>query len=108
MNELKNIFHTLADINRLRIIQALSVSRKPVGELVESTGLSQPLVSHHLRVLKQNNIVSTTRKGPFVFYTINDTRTLEAIDLFVDIFLKHTVEGELKFSPEESLKEKEI
>lgn len=87
MEQLKNIFHTLADVSRLKILQAIGDTEKAVGEIVKATDLSQPLVSHHLRVLKQNNVVATSRKGAFIFYSIKDPKTLFAIYLFIDIHI---------------------
>lgn len=86
MDKIRKAFQTLADSNRLKILSALSESERAVGELVKTTSLSQPLVSFHLKVLKQNGFVTTVRKGPFIYYSVKDIRLLEAIDLFVEIF----------------------
>lgn len=80
MDSLKNTFQPLADTNRLRIIHAIGDNEKSVGEIVNTTGLSQPLVSHHLRVLKENDILSTNRKDPFIYYFIRDLKILYAIN----------------------------
>jgi DNA-binding transcriptional ArsR family regulator len=87
MDSLKNTFQTLADTNRLRIIHAIGDNEKSVGEIVNTTGLSQPLVSHHLRVLKENDILTTNRKGPFIYYFIRDLKILYAINLFIELFI---------------------
>ncbi len=94
MDRLKNAFQTLSDSNRLRIIQSIADKKKSVGELVKVTSLSQPLVSHHLRVLKENDVLSTDRKGPFIYYFIKDVRILFAINLFSEIFRKTKTESE--------------
>ena len=47
----------LAERNRFRIVEALRKGPKSVGELVEELGLPQPLVSKHLRVLRQAHLV---------------------------------------------------
>lgn len=86
MEKIKKVFQTLADSNRLKIIHSISDKEMSVGELVKITSLSQPLVSFHLRVLKQNGLMTTTRNGPFIYYSVKDKRLLNAIDLFVDIF----------------------
>jgi DNA-binding transcriptional ArsR family regulator len=86
MDRIKKVFQTLADSNRLKILHSISDSKMSVGELVKITRLSQPLVSFHMKVLKQNGFVATTRKGPFIYYSIEDKRLLKAIDLFLDIF----------------------
>jgi len=49
-------FEVLAEPNRRRILDLL-LTERPVGELVEGTGLSQPTVSKHLRVLREAGLV---------------------------------------------------
>ena len=83
---LQLIFQTLSDYNRLGIIRFICEKESSVGEIVKATKLSQPLVSHHLRVLKENGILETKRNGPFIFYYIRDKRILDAINLFLELF----------------------
>ena len=58
----------LADENRLRILLSLGNGRKPVSAIVEELGLSQPLVSHHLKELRRALLVTVERRGPFIYY----------------------------------------
>jgi DNA-binding transcriptional ArsR family regulator len=76
----------LADYNRLGIIRFICERESSVGEIVKATKLSQPLVSHHLRVLKENGILETKRNGPFIFYYLRDKKILDAINLFSELF----------------------
>ncbi len=85
IKKLQLIFQTLSDYNRLGIIRFICDKETSVGEIVKATKLSQPLVSHHLRVLKENCIVETKRKGAFIFYCIRDKKILEAINLFLEL-----------------------
>lgn len=48
----------VADSSRRRILDLLLERTRSVGELVELTGLSQPGVSKHLRILRDNGLVS--------------------------------------------------
>jgi DNA-binding transcriptional ArsR family regulator len=48
----------VADPSRRRILDLLLERTRSVGELVELTGLSQPGVSKHLRILRDNGLVS--------------------------------------------------
>jgi DNA-binding transcriptional ArsR family regulator len=48
---------TLAEPNRVAILDLLREGEQPVGELVRRLGLSQPGVSKHLRVLKEAGLV---------------------------------------------------
>ncbi len=75
------IFHkALADVNRLRIVRRLAEAPATVTELIEHVGLSQPLVSHHLRRLREAGLVAMERHGretvcslrPGVFDEVNE------------------------------------
>jgi DNA-binding transcriptional ArsR family regulator len=86
LKKLQLIFQTLSDYNRLLMIRFICEKERSVGEIVKESKLSQPLVSHHLRVLKENGILETKRNGPFIFYYIRDKRILDAINLVLEIF----------------------
>jgi DNA-binding transcriptional ArsR family regulator len=60
----------LSDGNRLRILQILSQRESCVCELIEQIGLTQPLVSYHLRRLREAGLVRTRRKAQWVYYSI--------------------------------------
>ena len=57
MATMTTIFEVLAEPNRRQILDLLRGGHRPVGELVEALGLSQPAVSKHLRVLKEAGLV---------------------------------------------------
>ena len=70
---------SLSDENRLRIILCVSNGKKSVSSIVEELGLSQPLVSHHLKELKRSLLVKIERSGPFIYYELVDSRILDVI-----------------------------
>jgi ArsR family transcriptional regulator, zinc-responsive transcriptional repressor len=70
---------SLSDENRLRIILCVSNGKKSVSSIVEELGLSQPLVSHHLKELKRSLLVKIERSGPFIYYELVDPRILDVI-----------------------------
>jgi DNA-binding transcriptional ArsR family regulator len=70
---------SLSDENRLRILLCVSNGKKPVSAIVEEMGLSQPLVSHHLKELKRSLLVNVERNGPFIYYELVDPRILEVV-----------------------------
>lgn len=70
----------LADENRLRILRALVGTEKPVSRLVEELGISQPLVSHHVKELRRALLVNVERRGPFVYCRLADPRLAELLD----------------------------
>jgi len=62
------LFRVLAEPVRLKLMEALTLKCKAVSTLVAEIRLPQPLVSHHLRVLKEAGIARAERRGSFVFY----------------------------------------
>ncbi len=68
----ERLFKVLGDENRLRILQALEQGERSVSEILEKTGLPQTLASFHLRTLREAGVVTTERKGPFIFYRLAD------------------------------------
>lgn len=62
------LLSALADPNRLTIIKGLTLECESVSAIVERTGLSQPLVSHHLRVLREQGLAWTERRGVYTYY----------------------------------------
>ncbi len=85
IGSLQLIFQTLSDANRLRIIKYINDSECSVTQIVEETKLSQPLVSHHLRTLRERQILETTRNGPFIYYRLRDKRLLSIFDSIIEI-----------------------
>ena len=62
------IFKTLADPTRLRLLGAMTLDCKSVSQLVDESGLSQPLVSHHLRILREAGLAKSGRRGIYMLY----------------------------------------
>jgi ArsR family transcriptional regulator len=63
LRELRVFHKALADVNRLRIVRRLVGGPASVGELIDTVGLSQPLVSWHIARLRAAGIVRSHRSG---------------------------------------------
>ena len=64
VRRLRVLYRALGDETRLRVIGLLAeVGPMPVGELSTRVGLSQPLISWHLRILRLAGLIDTTRQG---------------------------------------------
>jgi ArsR family transcriptional regulator len=66
-------FKAVADPARLRLLSF--IARQPAAEacvchLIEPLGLSQPTVSHHLKVLADAGLVTRERRGTWMFYRL--------------------------------------
>ncbi len=96
-------FRSLADENRLKILVNLSEGEKSVSEIVEQTGLSQPLISHHLKELKHSLIVKTERKGSFVFYELTEPTIVDLLKLTNQFVMELSEKNSSFFSSENKL-----
>lgn len=73
------LFKVLGSESRLWLLRLIAEEPRTVGALVEATGLSQPLVSQHLRTLRQAGLVSATRRSKEVTYTLVDLHVSHVI-----------------------------
>jgi len=71
-HELADTFRLMGDHSRLRIVLQCLDGPMAVGAIAERLGLSQSLVSHHLRLLRAARIVRAERDGKHVYYSAAD------------------------------------
>lgn len=94
------LFKALSTPARLSIVHRLTAGPACVHELVAELGLSQPLVSQHLRVLRGADVVRGTRRGKEIAYAIAD----EHVSHLVADALAHAAEdaptGQLDPTPD--------
>jgi DNA-binding transcriptional ArsR family regulator len=80
-------FEVLAEPNRRRILELLRVAERPVGELVEAIGVSQPAVSKHLRVLRAAGLVEVRPEAQRRIYRVR-TDPLRALEDWLQPYRK--------------------
>ena len=67
LRRLRTLYKALGDESRLRITSVLAeFGPMPVNELTSRVGLSQPLISWHLRIMRLAGVIETRRKGRIV------------------------------------------
>jgi DNA-binding transcriptional ArsR family regulator len=71
-------FNAVAEPRRRQILDLLAGGERPVNELVSQLGLAQPLVSKHLRVLREVGLVEVRDDGRHRVYRL-DGRPLKSI-----------------------------
>ncbi len=80
-----NKLKVLADSTRLAVLEALMSGPKNVGELMETLKVEQSLLSHHLAILRDHELVETHRDGKAMIYqlsaTVTDSAAGKAINL---------------------------
>jgi ArsR family transcriptional regulator len=69
---INDLFKTLADESRIRLILLLQQQELTVAELADITRLAQPRVSTHLSHLKKHNLVQVRKQGVSSFYKLNN------------------------------------
>ena len=80
IEKLAKIFKILGDTNRLNIVMSIGKESRSVTEIINITGLSQTLVSFHLRALRNAGIVKTKRDGPFIYYSLAEPVLMDIFD----------------------------
>jgi DNA-binding transcriptional ArsR family regulator len=74
--------NVLGDPVRRRILELMADGETPAADITVTIrsefGISQPAVSQHLRLLREEQFVTVRREGTWRFYTVNQTRLAEA------------------------------
>src|SRR5512132_3574365 len=78
-------FNAVAEPRRRQILDVLAGGERPVNDLVEHLGVTQPLVSKHLRVLREVGLVDVRDEGRQRIYRLNG-RSLKPIHDWVKTY----------------------
>ena len=92
--ELAEMFKLMVDPSRLRIILSCLTTPMCVTDIAAKHGLSQSLVSHHLRLLRAARVLRAERKGKQMFYEANDEHVRRVIGDMVAHVREHTSDTE--------------
>lgn len=88
--EVSNAMKQLGDPSRLRIFWLLCHREECVLSIASLVDMSSPAVSHHLRLLKAGNLISSKRKGKEMYYKAANNEIAEV--------LHHTIEKVAKIT----------
>lgn len=91
LGELINI---IASQSRLKILFLLTKGELCVCKIYDSLNLSQSLVSHHLTILREYNLVNTRREGRWIYYSINKETLKKLNDSYLAVFSVDKIETE--------------
>lgn len=64
------LFKALSDENRLQILAQLNNEEKCACVLLEKLAISQPTLSHHMRILAEARLVECRREGKWMYYSL--------------------------------------
>ncbi len=82
---MNKIFKALNDPTRREILKILRSGDKTAGQIAEYFDMTKPSISHHLEILKNADLVSATKKGQYIIYSLNTTVLDELINFFMDL-----------------------
>ncbi|WP_078379831.1 ArsR/SmtB family transcription factor [Sutcliffiella halmapala] len=86
-------FKALSHPLRIRILELLAEGDKSVNEIQNLVGSEGSAVSQQLTVLRTKNIVTGTKDGNRVIYSLRDSMIIELLDVARQIFNNHLVDA---------------
>ena len=66
------VFKALCDENRIRILKLLTGGEKCACKLLDELSVTQPTLSHHMKILCDSGIVSGRKEGKWTHYSISE------------------------------------
>ena len=66
------VFKAFCDENRLRIIRMLTGGEKCACEILDELSITQPTLSHHMKILCDSGIVTGRKDGKWTWYTLSE------------------------------------
>ena len=85
LEQLTSLFRLLSDKTRLNILLMLADGERNVSSMCDELRLPQPTVSHHLGLLRMNNVIGNRRAGKQVFYGLNGRVDSDEASLQIDV-----------------------
>ncbi len=81
---LSELFKVFGDTTRLRILYVLFETEVCVCDLALMLQMTQPAISHQLKILRQAGLIKSRREGKSVFYSLADSHVSTMISQGVD------------------------
>ena len=92
-HEIAQIFRALSDENRIRILKQLRTGEKCGCQLLEELKITQPTLSHHMKILCDCGIVRSRRDGKWMHYTI-DCDEIKSVRSLMQSLLPENIPGD--------------
>lgn len=79
------VFKAMGDENRLTILTLLQAGERCACRLQEALNISQPTLSHHMRILLDAGLVSARKEGKWIYYSLSKTGTRQAREMLCSV-----------------------
>jgi len=74
-----SIFKAFCDENRIRILKLLATGEKCGCKLLEEINVTQPTLSHHMKILCDSGVVTGRKEGKWMYYSISSEGAMVAM-----------------------------
>ena len=87
MNDTKvaEIFKAICDENRIKILKMLSTGEKCACKLLDALDVTQPTLSHHMKILCDSGVVVGRKEGKWTHYSISEEGAILASEILQDL-----------------------
>lgn len=86
------LFNALSDTARQDIILLLAEhERLSVNEITEQSNLSRPAISHHLKIMRDNELVMIDQKGTQRYYSLSLNKSVDQLKKLIEIVEKECI-----------------
>jgi len=92
--QIANMFKALGDENRIQIIELLMGSERCACNLLDEMKISQPTLSHHMKILCDSGVVECWKEGRWTHYRIADDGISQLIEYLAKIKGKKSIQNE--------------
>ena len=85
-NQMKaRVFKAMGDENRLTILTLLHTGERCACRLQEALNISQPTLSHHMRILLDAGLVSARKDGKWIYYSLSEEGARQAGEMLCSV-----------------------
>lgn len=89
--EIAKIFKAFSDERRIHILEKLKDGEKCACDLLKDMKISQPTLSHHMKILCDSGVVNARKEGKWMHYSINPNRIKNVVDLLWNFVVQFSV-----------------
>ncbi len=75
------VFKAFCDVNRVQILKLLQHGEACACKLLEELSISQPTLSHHMKILCDSGVVTSRKEGKWMYYSISPEGSKQAMNL---------------------------
>ena len=75
-----SLFKALSDTNRIMIVDMLSCGELCACKILEKFNITQPTLSHHMKILCGCGLVNGRKEGKWMYYSLNENKVQEFMD----------------------------